>query len=97
LSASKRCAALAHRGDHGAEAVRQWLTGEFSQQRLGIEGVEVARPAFHEEKDHALCAGELNAARWAERARSSHIFSQRWYFKKMHFVGRKVEKDYVCW
>ena len=29
----------------------------FVQRRFGIEQIEVARPAFHEEPDHGFCRG----------------------------------------
>ena len=46
---------LAHRRDRSLEARGQRLAGEFVQQRLVIKGIEMARAAFHEEEDDALC------------------------------------------
>ena len=49
-------AALAHGGDDGLEAGGQRLAGELVQERLGVEGIEMAGAAFHEEEDDASSA-----------------------------------------
>ena len=59
LVGEQRSAAFAHRGDDGAEAVRQGLPLEFSQQRLGVKKIELAGAAFHEEEDHAFRLAHL--------------------------------------
>ena len=41
-------------GHHHAEALGQRLAGELDQIGLGIEQIDMARPAMHEEPDHAL-------------------------------------------
>ena len=47
-----------------AEARRDRLAREFVEQRLRIEGIDVPRPAFHEQEDHALgFRGEMRLAR----------------------------------
>ena len=46
-----------------AELRRPLLPVELVQQRLGIEGVHVAGPAGHEEKDHRLGLGLVGHVR----------------------------------
>ena len=47
---------FAHRGDDGAEAVREALARELVEQRLRVVQVHLRRTAFHEEENHALGA-----------------------------------------
>ena len=60
---------FAHRGDDLAETVGQRLAGQLVQQRLGIEQVQMARAAFHEQEDAALGPSRDAAASWRPRAR----------------------------
>ena len=46
---------LAHRRDDLAESSAGNGCPPAVEQRLGIEQVEMARPAFHEQEDHVLC------------------------------------------
>ena len=43
-------AAFAHRRDHRLEARRQRLAGQPVELGLGVERIEMARPAFHEQE-----------------------------------------------
>src|SRR5258708_7115911 len=43
-----------HRRYDGSKALRQFLSSDLAQLGLGIEGIEMARPAFHEKKDHTF-------------------------------------------
>ena len=47
---------LPHRRDHPLDARRQGLAGEAVDLRLGVERVDLARPAFHEQEDDAPAA-----------------------------------------
>ena len=53
----QRVAAGAHRRDDRAEAGRQLLAVQPGQLGLGVEGVEMTRPAFHEQEDDRLRPG----------------------------------------
>src|SRR5262249_4948139 len=48
---------FAHRRYDLAETRRQRFTGQLIERRLGIEGIEVAWPAFHEEEDASFRPG----------------------------------------
>jgi len=51
LARKERRFRFTHGGDGWLEAGGQWLPGEFVEQRLAIEGIEVARAAFHEKEN----------------------------------------------
>ena len=50
----QRRAVLAHRRNDRAKTFRQRLTRQLVQQRLGIEQIDVAGTAFHEQENDAL-------------------------------------------
>src|SRR5262249_34552557 len=66
LRCQERRVELAHRRDDLAKAVRNPLSREPAQERLRIEQVEMARPAFHEEEDGALRLGGMVAGSRSE-------------------------------
>jgi len=45
---------LSHGRDHAFESRRQRLAGELIDHRLVVESIDMARPAFREQEDHAL-------------------------------------------
>jgi hypothetical protein len=49
------CATFPHGGDDAAKAIGELLALELLEQGLGVKEIDVARAAFHEEEDHALC------------------------------------------
>src|SRR5262245_42218375 len=50
----RRVSGPAHRGDGALDGPWQRLSGEFGQLRLGVEQVDVTRPAIEEQPDDAL-------------------------------------------
>ena len=69
LAGQQRRAVLAHRRDDRAETVRQRLARQLVQQRLGIEQVDVAGPAFHEQEDDVLGSRRM-VGRWGRAGAS---------------------------
>ena len=61
----QRRALLAHRGQRLSKTVGQRFAGQFVEQRLAIEGIELTWTPFHEQKDHTLGGRWMvSAAKW---------------------------------
>src|SRR5258707_5144829 len=65
---------FAHRRYDRPEAFRQFLSSDLAQFRLGVEGIEMTRSAFHEQEHHTLC---FRAEMWRHGGNRGHPYVLR--------------------